>query len=55
MSPYLYRRLMREKLARLRQGAGAGHAPDVLRVYVARPDPGRALDRRIRGLEEVTL
>ena len=27
MSPYVYRRLMREKLARLRQRAGAAHEP----------------------------
>ena len=42
MSPYLYRRLMREKLAQLRQGPGARHAPPVLRVHVSRPDLGRS-------------
>ena len=31
MSPYLYRRLMREKLARLRQRAGAAHELQVRR------------------------
>jgi hypothetical protein len=54
MSPYLYRRLMREKLAQLRQGAAARHARGVLRVYVARADLGLALDRPPRSLEEVT-
>ena len=55
MSPYLYRGLMREKLAQLRQGAGAAHAPPVLRADASRTHLGRTLDRPIRGLEEVTL
>ena len=41
MSLYLYRRLKRAKLAQLRQGGDAGHAPHVLRVHVSRPDLGR--------------
>ncbi len=55
MSPYLYRRLMREKLAQLRQGACAAHAPHVLRANASRTHLGRTLDRPIRSLEEVTL
>jgi hypothetical protein len=39
MSPYLYRRLRREKLAQLREGRG--RAPHVRHVYVSRPDLGR--------------
>ena len=39
MPPYLYRRLIREKLAQLRQGGG--HAPHVRHVYVSRPNLGR--------------
>lgn len=37
MSPYLYRRLMREKLAQLRQEAGAGHAPPARSCLAFRP------------------
>jgi len=55
MSPYLYRRVMRETLAQVRQGAQAAHAPNVLRVCISRTHLGRALDRTTRTLEEVTL
>ena len=55
MSPYLYRRLMCEKLAQVRQRAHAGHAPNVLRVCISRTHLGRALDRPTRTLEQVTL
>ena len=55
MSPYLYRRLMREKLAQVRQGTHTGHTPNVLRVYISRSHLGGALDRPTRTLEEVTL
>ena len=41
MSPYLYQRLMHEKLAQLRRGVDAGHTPHVLPVHVSRPDRGR--------------
>ena len=55
MSPNLYRRLMCEKLAQVRQGAHAGHAPNVLRVCISRTHLGRALDRPSRTVEKVTL
>ena len=41
MSPYLYQRLMREKLAQLRQGGDAGQTPHALPVHVSRPDRER--------------
>ena len=41
MSPYLYRRLMHERLAQLRRRGDAGHTPHVLRVHVSRPDRRR--------------
>jgi hypothetical protein len=42
MSPYLYRRLTRKKLGRLRQDAGAPHEPHVRRPQrvAARAHPG---------------
>jgi hypothetical protein len=37
MSPYLYRRLMRDRLARLHQRAGAAHEPQVRRAQRIAP------------------
>jgi len=52
MSPYLYRRLMREKVARLRQPAGAplSHARGAHRVS-ARAQPGPCRTTALRAAE----
>lgn len=49
MSPYLYRRLMREKLARLRRHAGAplSHARSAHRVSLLALNPALVI-RRLR-------
>jgi hypothetical protein len=41
MSPYLYRHLMREQRARLRQHAGAPRSDRAHEAVIARAQPGR--------------
>ena len=53
MSPYLYRRLMRDKLARLRHRAGAAHEPQARRSQgvAARAQPGPCRTTALRAVE----
>jgi hypothetical protein len=53
MSPHLYRRLMRDKLARLRHRAGAAHEPQVRRSHrvAARAQPGICRGTGLRAVE----
>ena len=44
MSPYLYRQLMREKLAQLRKGPGAMHAPHALAARTSLAPRPRTLE-----------
>jgi hypothetical protein len=53
--PYLYRRLMHEKLVRVRQGAGADMRHMCCTHMQRPPTSDKRLDRCIRSLEEVTL
>ena len=56
MSPYLYRRLMREKVARLRQPAGAplSHTRGAHRVS-AHAQPGPCRTTAVRAVERGTV
>ena len=53
MSPYLYRRLMREKVARLRQPAGApsSHTQRRSQGVAARAQPGPCRTTALRAVE----
>jgi hypothetical protein len=54
MSPYLYRRLMREKLARVRRDAGArlSHTQSAHRASMLPLNPVRAIRPRLRAVEK---
>jgi hypothetical protein len=53
MSPYLYRRLKRDKLARLRQRAGVAHEPQIRRAQSVAPraQPGICRPTAPRAVE----
>ena len=53
MSPYLYRRLMHEKLARLRQhsDAASSHTQGAHRGVAARAQPGRCRTTALRAVD----
>jgi hypothetical protein len=57
MSPYLYRRLMREKLARLRRHAGAplSHTHGARRAFAARAQPSPCRTAALRAVERSTV